>query len=117
MSLLRTRESQEKYEAFKKEGGLNNGCGLCEADSIKEFDYWRLIKNKFPYDRIAEVHDMIIPKRHIRENDLSESEKTELLEIKNGDYIGNNYHFIIEATTGVKSIPTHFHLHLTRIKE
>lgn len=117
MRLLRTQKTHDEYEGHKRSGGLNNGCVLCEAKSIEEFNYWRVIKNRFPYDRIAEVHDMLIPKRHTKEADLTEEERGELLGAKNGQYVSQNYHFIMEATTDVKSIPAHFHLHLTKIKK
>jgi len=117
MRLLRTKEGYERYEAYKKKGGLEGGCALCEVDSVKDFEYWRIIENEFPYDRIAESHDMLVPKRHIKEPEFNEDEKKELLEIKSGEYVSKNYHFIIEATKGIQSIPAHFHLHLTKIKE
>jgi len=116
MYLLRTKDGQEEYEAFKKEPAFRDGCRLCKEDSLEEFEYWRTIKAKFPYDRIAETHNMIIPKRHIDEVGLINEEKKELIELKK-TYIGENYHFIIEATTGIKSIPKHFHLHLIAVKD
>ena len=114
--LLRTKSGQEEYDAFKKEADFRDGCRLCKADSIEEFEYWRAIKNRFPYDRIAETHNMIIPKRHIDEVGLTDEEKKELVELKRS-YIEENYHFILEATTGIKSIPKHFHLHLITVKD
>jgi len=116
MYLLRTKDGQEEYEAYKKEAGFRDGCSICKADSIEEFEYWRTIKNRFPYDRIAETHNMIIPKRHIDEVGLTGEEKKELFELKK-TYIGENYHFIIEATTNIQSIPEHFHLHLIAVKD
>ncbi|PIR86911.1 MAG: hypothetical protein COU11_03595 [Candidatus Harrisonbacteria bacterium CG10_big_fil_rev_8_21_14_0_10_49_15] len=117
MYLLRTKETHHKYLAYRNNGGLEKGCALCERESLKEFRFWRVIKNEFPYDRVAETHDMLIPKRHTGEGGLTEEERKELWEIKCGEYINNNYHFIMEAVTKIKSIPNHFHLHLTKIKD
>jgi len=117
MLLLRTKKTHEKYLAYRKNGGLENGCVLCERESLKEFNLWRVIKNEFPYDAVAEVHNMLVPKRHTKEAGLTDEERRELLEIKEGEYIAENYNFILEATVGVKSIPAHFHLHLAKIKE
>lgn len=111
MVRLRTQESEEKYKKLIAAGYLTGGCKLCEASSLRDFEYWRIIRNDFPYDLIAQVHDMIVPKRHVKENDLSEEEGKEYGEIK-ATYIESNYEFILEPTLKLKTIPEHFHLHL-----
>lgn len=108
---LRTKESQEKYLKLIAEGFLANGCNLCEAPSIKYFEYWRIIDNKFPYDLVAKINHMIIPKRHAAERELNEAEKKEFESIKL-DYIDKNYGLLIETVDKDKSIPSHFHIHL-----
>lgn len=75
MARLRTQEGEEKYQKLIAAGYLNGGCKLCEAPSIKDFVYWKIIRNDFPYDLIAQIHDMIVPKRHVKESDLSKEEK------------------------------------------
>jgi hypothetical protein len=57
---------------------------------------------------------MIVPLRHVGEDELSEEEKAELLAIKKS-YINEHYDYSLEATG--KSIPNHFHLHLIVTKE
>ena len=111
MARLRTQESEEKYKKLIAAGYLNGGCKLCESPSIKDFRYWRIIRNDFPYDLIAQVHDMIVPRRHVKEHSLSREERTEYAVIKT-TYVENNYEFIIEPTVKLKSIPEHFHLHV-----
>ena len=111
MARLRTQESEEKYKKLIAEGYLDDGCKLCEAPSVKDFEYWRIIRNDFPYDLIAQVHDMITPKRHVKEHDLLQEEREEYVEIKE-TYLENNYELIIEPTVRFKSIPGHFHLHI-----
>jgi hypothetical protein len=114
-TILRTAKTQQRYNAYQKAGGLTNGCGLCEKQPLKKFKYWRIVENIFPYDRIAKVHHMVIPKRHVPEEKLSGVELKELRKIKES-YIHKNYDFIIEATYRMKSIPAHFHLHLITVK-
>ena len=46
------------------------------------FGYWKIVTNAFPYDLIAGRHDMILPLRHVTENELTEEELVELKEIK-----------------------------------
>ena len=110
-SVFRTPQNQESYEAYKAAGNLDRGCVLCARESVHEFEYWRIIENKFPYDRIAKIHHMILPKRHVVESDLSDEEIQELKDIKEKD-LHKDYDFMIEATHRMKSIPAHFHLHL-----
>ena len=111
MPCFRTKESQEKYNAFRARRALDAGCILCAKDSIQSFTHWKIVVNEFPYDGISKKHDMIVSKRHTDESGLSESEKQELFELK-GAYINDHYEDIIESTIHQKTIPEHFHLHL-----
>ena len=115
-TLFRTQAQHEKYIAYIQEGGLKSGCVLCEKTPLQEFNHWKIVPNDFPYDKIAKTHHMILPKRHATEPDLSETEKQEFQELKVG-YINQNYEFMIEPASKMKSIPEHFHLHLIVTKE
>jgi hypothetical protein len=115
MPRLRTKKSEKKYHDLVKAGLLKHGCRLCQVSSLKEFTYWRIIRNDFPYDLIAKVHDMIVPKRHAKESELKEIEKKEYAKIKT-TYLEAKYEFIVEPMMKLKSIPAHFHLHLIIVK-
>ena len=110
-SVFRSDENQATYDAYRAAGNLDKNCVLCDCQPINEFEHWRIIRNIFPYDKIAKSHDMIVPKRHVTELNLSEGEMAELRNIKE-TYLHTNYDFIIEPTYKMKSIPQHFHLHL-----
>lgn len=112
--LFRSDEMSNQYRAYRDAGGLNE-CVLCTKPSLREFTYWRILKNDFPYDLVAKQHDMIVPKRHITEDFLTEEEKAEFSSIKKADI--QDYDFILEPSTKGKSIPQHFHLHLIVIKD
>jgi len=117
MANLRTRKTHLKYMKLIAGGFLENGCGLCQRiKTVREFKYWRIITNLFPYDRISRIHHMIIPKRHISEKEISEKEKKEYELIKE-KYIEKKYEFIVETTKSTKSIPEHFHIHLIIAKK
>jgi diadenosine tetraphosphate (Ap4A) HIT family hydrolase len=116
MGDLRTPEGTAHYKAYIKNGGLEGVCRICEGAAMEEFQYWKVIKNNFPYDKIATTHNMIAPKRHADEHGLSAEEWNELTKIKNG-YLHKEYDYLIEATHRKKSIPTHFHLHLIVAKD
>lgn len=111
MGTLRTKAATAEYAAFKDAGGLNGPCPLCVAPAIAEFKHWKIMANRFPYDKVAVTHDMVVSLRHADWADSTLEERAELDEIKKG-YINDHYDFIIEATTKKKSIPPHYHLHL-----
>ncbi|MCR4328353.1 MAG: DUF3605 domain-containing protein [Patescibacteria group bacterium] len=115
MHLLRTNKMYEKYVRFIHKGGLREECVLCTKKPIKSFRYWRIIMNDFPYNRITNIHHMIVPKRHTVEAKLTKKEREELQKLKMR-YVSPNYTFIMEASHKDKSIPSHFHLHLVVIK-
>lgn len=112
---LRTAKSEAIYVKHRKTN-KEIGCPLCKSEDIKTFKYWKIIKNRFPYDRIAREHNMILPIRHIIEDDLNQKELDELRTIKNNYIKDENYNYIIEATINTKSQPGHFHLHLIKLK-
>ena len=99
-----------KYEEHKASGAMDHECVLCTAEPLETFTYWKIIQNDFPYDRIAETHHMIVPRRHCIELDLTNEEKIEFSRIKKD--VLDRYNYIIEPTNTLKSIPNHFHLHL-----
>jgi hypothetical protein len=111
MVSLRTDEGKKKYREYIQTHPASQGCPLCEKESIKDFTYWKITENSFPYDKIAQTHHMVIPLRHGPEHDLHAEELEELKHIK-ATFINDGYDWIIEATHKNKSIPDHFHLHL-----
>lgn len=102
---------QDKYKAHIAEHSSDGDCPLCSKEAVKNFKYWKIIKNDFPYDLIAREHRMIVPLRHIHEDALTVSEVAEFEDLKK-TYIDAEYDYMVEATTKNKSIPAHFHLHL-----
>ena len=116
MGTLRTKETEERYKKLKNEDSFLVGCSLCKAPSIIEFNHWRIIDNAFPYDYIADLHHMVVTKRHMAEDQLSQEEKGELESLRLG-YINEKYEFLMEATKKKKSIPGHAHVHLIVAKE
>jgi diadenosine tetraphosphate (Ap4A) HIT family hydrolase len=110
MGSLRTPEGLRKYEEYLAHTDLSD-CPLCGKEPIETFQFWKVIENSFPYDLIAKVHHMLIPKRHASEHELSPEELEELAMIRQS-FVHPNYEWIIEATHQSKSIPSHFHIHL-----
>ncbi len=116
MGTLRTDEIEKTYAAYRDRGELENDCKLCGKPPLQSFQCWKIVRNDFPYDKIASVHHMFVPLRHVGESELSPEEAEGLRELKKG-YLNENYEFIIEAVQRRKTIPDHFHLHLIVAKD
>lgn len=84
---------------------------------IKDFNYWFIVANDFPYDAIATVNHMIFTKREVpfRWELLSSEERAEYEEIKR-TYISDKYDVVYENLPSGQTKPGHFHLHLLVLK-
>lgn len=116
MASLRTPKTEQTYKDFIAQGHLDNGCRLCLSTPLNTFTYWKIIPNDFPYDKIAQTHHMLVPLRHVTEDDLTDEEKKELRDLKLS-YLNEHYQYALEAMHKNKSIPGHFHIHLIVVKE
>lgn len=110
-TFLRTQEMKKRYQEHRRDDRDNGQCALCSKLPLQDFTHWKLVDNAFPYDVIAQRHHMIIPKRHVTEENLTQAELDEFARIKR-ELIHPSYDYIIEASTRGKSIPDHHHLHL-----
>lgn len=112
---MRSPENEARYQAVlaQRDPAI---CPLCAIPSRKEFEHWRLVENDFPYDLVASVHHMLIPKRHAIERELSAEEWEEFNRIKHG-YANEHYAMMFEGMAGQHSVPSHFHVHLVVLKE
>ncbi|OGI95613.1 hypothetical protein A2917_03630 [Candidatus Nomurabacteria bacterium RIFCSPLOWO2_01_FULL_42_17] len=109
---LRSLETHQKYLKFIADGNLSHGCNLCKTQpSIKEFVHWRIVPNPFPYDAVAKIHHMILPKRHVMYGELNEEEKMEYESLR-WTYVEDNYDFVYQVVIKRQSIPEHFHTSL-----
>ena len=71
---LRTKKLQEFYLEYKKTAPYE---ALHKEPSIREWQYWRLINNRFPYNKLASAHALVVLKRdcsifHLTEDELNE---------------------------------------------
>jgi hypothetical protein len=109
-------KEEQKYATFRASGAMDKECVLCEKEPVQFFEYWKIVTNDFPFDRVAARHDMLMPRRHTVEADLTPEEWREFQQLK-GTVLSDEYDYLIEATHKTKSIPHHFHLHLIVAKE
>lgn len=115
MSSLRTKETIDAYHAFQATQAPGV-CHLCDTPATESFTFWKIIPDKFPYDRIAKQHDLLVPKRHAVEGELTEEEKKEFFDLKQ-HYLNTHYEILIETAPHLKSVPSHHHVHLIVIKD
>ncbi len=114
MKDLRTAKTRRKYIELIKTGHLDGLCAMCfERDKsvVKAFKHWIVIRNRFPYDLIADVNDILVSRRHTTFERLNSHELAEYGEIKTS-YIEKNYHIILESLANGRSFPNHFHVNL-----
>lgn len=112
---LRTPETDQRYKEHIQNGGLEE-CPLCRIEPTKTFTYWKIIPNEFPYDRVTDTHDMIVPLRHTAETELTHEERAELTTIQRG-YVADTYQYMLEAMKNFRSVPAHYHIHLITLKD
>ncbi len=110
---LRTPKNQKRYMKYLDEQ-YDQSCIFCAKDLIvREYKYWILVKNKFPYDKVFKNHNMLATRRHVEElYELTDEEHQELDRLF--DEIPHNQAILNKRAD--RSIPRHFHLHLVTIK-
>lgn len=119
-SFLRTKNIVEIYQAaLRDRSNVSDHNDFFTKDNtiIKSFQYWVVVENKFPYDAIADIHHLLIPKRKEIDGwlDLNSEEGQELLFIRNS-FIQDNYDMVSENMPRSKTITNHFHIHLMVLK-
>ncbi len=111
---LRTKALLKKYEADRATQDPDL-CPFCISDEKikKEFTYWHILPNKYPYNKLAKLNDLLVLKRHARsEKDLTPEEAKELLSIKTNFLPESIYKVIYENLPTQQSIQGHYHVHL-----
>lgn len=115
--LLRTEETATNYDEALKEKLEIGTCRLCaDLEFIVEYQYWRLMPNKFPYDRYFSKSDMLVLKRHSDERGLTPEEREEYFQLISG-VLADQYDSMLNHLPKQKSIPHHCHFHLVKIKK
>jgi len=113
----RHKETQDAYAQFKKQHEDNTDLlqsfNFDNEIILREFTYWYIIKNRFPYDKMAKVNDMLVSKRAIGSHYNGTQEEQEeyhtILQLlaKEGFYDA-----MIENFPKVKSVKKFAHTHL-----
>lgn len=114
---LRTPETWERYQNAPKRNA--EVCFLCDftGEIVRRYENWFIVVNEYPYDNIAEVHHMLVPKEHLcNEQDftieMEEEANDILLEINAEGF----YDCFMRNFTVGQSHRSHLHYHLLKWK-
>lgn len=113
---LRSEAVELKYAEHKKRQG--NKYNMFNFPKVKEYKFWIIVENEFPYDKVAEVHHLLIPKRKFaNESEMKNEEYEELMAIKKEVSDLGVYSSISENLHKERTILDHYHLHLIKYKK
>lgn len=110
----RKEETELAYQRYLAE--YKGGCPFCLEAShsrkiVKDYQYWFITENLYPYDKFYSISHLLIPKRHLVFLwDLNEQEMAEFLQIKR-QLSELGYDEILENLPSMKT-QRHFHQHL-----
>lgn len=113
---MKDREIWMKKMAWK-ESIWEENCPFCKNEDkdlvVKNFKFWKLVKNLYPYNGIKN-HLLLIPFRHIEHTKFLKSDElkelSEINEFIENYYSWENYFSFIRETNWGKSIK-HIHFH------
>ncbi len=88
---------------------------LGTAPAIAEWTYWKLIENQFPYDVIAEKHDLVVPKRKFAKKTEMNYDEIEEFAEKVRPYLVEHYDMEIRNYPKAQSVPDHYHIHVLKL--
>jgi len=114
-TIVRSSEMLEKYNVYREEKGADYSekfaFNLEEENILHAGDYWVVIPNDFPYDKVFEKHDLLVPKRVFAyASDMTKEEFDELQQLKLD--LDEDYDSILENLYETRSVHKHFHLQL-----
>lgn len=115
-SKVRTDATMHRYHDVMKAREGSDVCVLCAVPSLVEYEYWRIVDNEYPYDRIASTHHLLMPKRCCDDNDLTVAEHAELIALRD-TVLNDQYDCMVVNMPKYTSVKQHFHYHLIVLKE
>lgn len=119
MNTPRHPKTEKAYQEFKKEHtedlSVLQSFNFDNETILREFEYWVLIENRFPYDRMARTNDMLVSKRPLQSHyDGTDAEQAEYDTIMKTLAAENFYDAYMENFPKIKSVKKFVHIHLIR---
>ena len=113
---LRKDETQKTYDEFRKTDRYKEDCFFCHwSKSVESFEFWRIVKNEYPYDEKFKESYLLCTKRHVTKwTKLNTDEREELIILL--DFISRRLlrrkYDVIWGNTVADQTLAHLHLHL-----
>ena len=109
---LRLAKTENKYKNALKNGETKD---LLTIEPLIEFEHFRIIPNKYPHDKIAKTHHLLIPKRRI--DSWTKFNRKERKEFKKLDgFLRHKYDSISQNYPSLLSVRDIVHWHLYILK-
>lgn len=95
---------------------------MCEIEKgiitvVKKFKHWYIIENQYPYDTVAEIHHLLVPRDHIAKAERLTPQCTEeTANIMEAIEAEGFYDCFISNFPIGQSQKQHFHIHLVKWK-
>jgi hypothetical protein len=105
---LRKPRDERGYGRAKRRGAARKP--FLEEPRIREWQYWALIDNAFPYSAAFSTHHMLIPKRVASREQIKRHEYQELQSIL--AELESSYDCCLVNFPAKQSIVSHYHIHM-----
>lgn len=111
--VLRTPETLVIYKARRRAlGDSLKKVDLTQLPFIREWEFWVLVENEFPYDKIAKKHSLLVAKRHfVHDDEMDILEREEMYAIKKEFAESREYDSLLENLSHNRTVPGQYHLH------
>lgn len=113
---LRTSKTEQAYTAAKAAGNLIPLIQEPKIDEAPEFDYWKVVPNRFPHDQHHKLNLLIALKRDCAIEDVSLDELAELW-YRVFAWADTLYDFIKFNLKAMRSVNGTPHLHIMVLKK
>ena len=116
--VLRTEEVLSNYRRKSSTPGFDiKKFSLLDLPHVKDWKYWVLVENEFPYDKISVRHSLLVPRRHFTEDEnMSSDERQELFFIKAEFKMSKEFDAILENIKHNRTVPDIYHIHCFKFK-
>lgn len=113
---LRSPEMEDRYQQAKKDGQLIPLASEAKLAGAPDFDYWKIIANRFPHDRHHTFHILVVLRRDCAVHEVSLEELEELW-FSILPWADRTFDYVKFNLSSMRSITQTPHLHLYVLKK
>lgn len=109
--------SDECVKRYREHRAKIKDADLTKLPQVERWGHWILVKNEYPYDRIAQKHCLLVPLRSFAEDEeMNGAERKELFMIKKWFARNKSFDILCESLPHDRSVPGVYHLHCMGLK-